>query len=286
VLRAADPLVGTGQVSTSGTPLLEVLDVYCTYRSGKRLTEAVRGVSLHLAEGETLGIVGESGSGKSTLLRAVVGLHRPSSGSLRLRGQALAPRAVRRSRSVRREIQLVFQNPDLSLNPRHTIDSILRRPVRLLRDDVPRSQERAVIDDLLDAVKLPPSVLERYPFELSGGQKQRVALARAFAARPSVLLCDEVTSSLDVSVQATILEMIADLSQRFRTAVLFVSHDLAVVRTIAHRAIVMQDGVIREEGTTTQLFADPKDEYTRELIAAIPDHRRASESPLLPLTRT
>ena len=281
-----DPLAVVDHVSPAATPLLEVLDLHCTYRSRKRTIEAVQGVSLDLAEGETLGIVGESGSGKSTLLRAVVGLHRPSSGSIRFQGQELAPRAVLRARNVRREIQLVFQNPDLSLNPRHTIDSILRRPVRVLRDDVPRSGEKAVIDDLLAAVKLPPSALGRYPFELSGGQKQRVALARAFAARPSILLCDEVTSSLDVSVQATILDLIADLSQRFRTAVLFVSHDLAVVRTIAHRAIVMQDGVIREEGVTNELFANPTDAYTRELISAIPDPRRVSEGPVLPLTRT
>jgi peptide/nickel transport system ATP-binding protein len=241
-----------------------------------------------LNEGETLGVVGESGSGKSTLLRAVAGLHPPSSGHITFMGEVLKPRAIQRSRTTRRQIQIVFQNPDLSLNPRHTIDSIIRRPIRLLRDDIPRSQEQDLIAELVDAVRLPASALKRYPFELSGGQRQRVALARAFAARPSVLLCDEVTSSLDVSVQATILDLIQDLSERLSAAVLFVSHDLAVVRTIAQRAIVMRDGVIREEGTTSELFANPTDEYTRELIAAIPDHLDAMDTQRAsrPLTRT
>src|SRR5207253_9989206 len=168
-----------------------------------------KGVSLVVHRAERVGIVGESGSGKSTLLRAIAGLHRPSQGSIRLRDVNLAPSAVKRPRSVRREIQLVFQNPDSSLNPRHTILDIVARPIRLFRDDVPRSREREVVQELLDAVKLPRGLLFRYPIELSGGQRQRVALARAFAAQPSLLLCDEVTSALDVSVQATILDLIA-----------------------------------------------------------------------------
>jgi peptide/nickel transport system ATP-binding protein len=257
--------------SEAGAPLLEVRNVSCAYGTGANAVLAVDDVSLELRSGETLGIVGESGSGKSTLLRAIIGLHRPSAGAVLLRGAVLTPRAVQRSRSVRREIQLVFQNPDLSLNPRHSVEAILRRPIRLLREDVPRSRERQVISELLDAVRLTSGVLGRYPFELSGGQRQRVAIARAFGARPSILLCDEATSSLDVSVQATILQLIADLSDEFETAVIFVSHDLAVIRTIAQRAIVMKDGVVRERGATRELFSTPRDEYTRSLIAAIPD---------------
>jgi peptide/nickel transport system ATP-binding protein len=247
--------------------LLSVSDVHCMY--GR--TEAVKGVSLVVHRAERVGIVGESGSGKSTLLRAIAGLHPPSAGSVALRGVELAPKAIKRSRSLRREIQLVFQNPDSSLNPRHTIFDIVVRPIRLFRDDVPRSGERAVVQELLDSVKLPTGLLYRYPAELSGGQRQRVALARAFAARPEVLLCDEVTSALDVSVQATILELIAELSEKTETAVIWVSHDLAVVRTIADRALVMKDGEVCEEGHTDELFVAAKHTYTKQLLAAIPE---------------
>jgi peptide/nickel transport system ATP-binding protein len=250
--------------------LLEVDGVWCEYR-GAGTTTVVKDVSFSIGPGQTLGIVGESGSGKSTLLRAIIGLHPPSAGSIRLRGKELPARAVRRPSSIRKDIQLVFQNPDSSLNPRQTVGEIVGRPIRLFRDDVPRSGERAAIEELLDAVKLPRGMRGRYASELSGGQKQRVALARGFAARPSLLLCDEVTSALDVSVQATILELLAELAESFETAVIFVSHDLAVVRTIATRALVMKDGEVREQGETERLFVSPQDPYTRELLSAIPD---------------
>jgi peptide/nickel transport system ATP-binding protein len=252
--------------------LLAVTDVRCMY--GRM--EAVKGVSLVVHRAERVGIVGESGSGKSTLLRAIAGLHRPSAGSITLRGVELAPTAVKRPRSVRRELQLVFQNPDSSLNPRHTIFDIVARPIRLFRDDVRRSGERAVVQELLESVKLPPGLLYRYPAELSGGQRQRVALARAFAAKPEILLCDEVTSALDVSVQATILELIAELSEQTNTAVIWVSHDLAVVRTIADRALVMKEGEVCEEGDTDELFAAAKHVYTQQLLAAIPELQTAA----------
>ncbi|MGH2450165.1 MAG: oligopeptide/dipeptide ABC transporter ATP-binding protein, partial [Candidatus Limnocylindria bacterium] len=229
---AARPAEVAALASAQEAPelLLEVVDVSCRY--AKATGQAVRNVSFDLVRGETLGIVGESGSGKSTLLRAITGLLPPTVGTIRLGGKQLAARAVKRPRSVRRELQIVFQNPDSSLNPRHTVFETVRRPIRLFRDDVRRVDERKAVLELIEAVKLPREVLHRYPVELSGGQKQRVALARAFAARPSVLLCDEVTSALDVSVQATIIELIAELSAEFGTAVVFVSHDLAVVRTI------------------------------------------------------
>ena len=251
--------------------LLEVESLWCEYKSLRGSTTVVKDVSFAIGPGQTLGIVGESGSGKSTLLRAVAGLHPPSAGSVRLRGKELAARAVKRAVSVRKDIQLVFQNPDSSLNPRQTVGEIVGRPIRLFRDDVPRSREREAIEELLDAVKLPRGMRGRYASELSGGQKQRIALARGFAARPSLLLCDEVTSALDVSVQATILELLAELAEKFETAVIFVSHDLAVVRTIATRALVMKDGEVREQGETERLFLSPQDPYTRELLSAIPD---------------
>ena len=259
------------QSANGRAPLLQVDDVWCEYKTLRGSSTVVKGVSFELVRGETLGIVGESGSGKSTLLRAVAGLHPPARGTIVLEGKELAARAVKRSRAIRKEIQLVFQNPDSSLNPRQTVGEIVGRPIRLFRDDVSRRDERTAVEELLDAVKLPRGMRGRYAAELSGGQKQRVALARGFAARPSLLLCDEVTSALDVSVQATILELLAELAVEFETAVIFVSHDLAVVRTIASRAIVMKDGEVREQGETERLFVSPQDPYTRELLSAIPD---------------
>ena len=258
-------------VSDAHGALLEVEHVWCTYGGARGSTAVVKDVSFAIAPGQTLGIVGESGSGKSTLLRAVVGLHPPSAGSIRLRGQELAPRAVRRPISIRKDIQLVFQNPDSSLNPRQTVGDIVGRPIRLFREEISRSGEREAVEELLDAVKLPRGLRGRYASELSGGQKQRIAIARGFAPRPSLLLCDEVTSALDVSVQATVLELLAELAEKFETAVIFVSHDLAVVRTIATRALVMKDGEVREQGETERLFVSPRDPYTRELLSAIPD---------------
>ncbi|MDQ4082515.1 MAG: ABC transporter ATP-binding protein [Actinomycetota bacterium] len=257
--------------AAASTPLLEVTDLWCEYRTRAGTKPVVKGVSLAIRPGETVGVVGESGSGKSTLLRAIAGLHPPSSGTIRLRGKDLAPTAVKRPRKIRRELQLVFQNPDSSLNPRHLVGDIVGRPIHLFREDVPRSEVKDAVAMLLEAVKLPASLAVRYPAELSGGQKQRVALARALAAQPSLLLCDEVTSALDVSVQATILELVADLACRFETAVIFVSHDLAVVRTVATRALVLKDGEVCEEAEIERLFAAPEHPYTRELLASIPE---------------
>ena len=273
---AARPVEASPLAAPEVSPesLLEVDEVWSQY--AKAPTPAVRGVSFEIASGETLGIVGESGSGKSTLLRAIVGLHPPTGGVIRFRGVPLAAQAVKRPRALRRELQIVFQNPDSSLNPRHTVFEIVRRPIRLFRDDVRHSGERAAVIELLESVKLPTGLLHRYATELSGGQKQRIALARAFAARPSLLLCDEVTSALDVSVQATIIELIAELAARFGAAVIFVSHDLAVVRTIAGRALVMKNGEVCEQGETERLFVAPTHPYTRELLAAIPELDRAA----------
>jgi peptide/nickel transport system ATP-binding protein len=266
-----EPLAGHELSLARGSEnrLLEVDDLWCDYKDAK--APAVKGVSFLVHLAERVGIVGESGSGKSTLMRAIAGLHRPTAGAMRLRDVNLPPLAVKRPRSVRKDIQLVFQNPDSSLNPRHAILDIVARPIRLFRDDVPRAGEREAVQELLDAVKLPRGLLYRYPIELSGGQRQRVALARAFAAKPSLLLCDEVTSALDVSVQATILDLIAELTEQTETAVIWVSHDLAVVRTIANRALVMRHGEVCEEGDTDQLFAAAQHPYTQELLSAIPE---------------
>lgn len=256
--------------------LLGLDSIVCHYPRAQRA--AVDGVSLAVAAGEVVGIVGESGSGKSTLLRAIAGLHGPTSGTMTFRGEPLPAALGRRSLALLGSIQLVFQNPETALNPRQSIADIMRRPLRLFRDDVGRTDELGVIRELLDAVKLPGQVLHRLPGELSGGQKQRVVLARAFAARPALLLCDEVTSALDVSVQASILELLAELIARTHVAVVFVSHDLGVVRTIAGRALVMRDASVCEEGTVEQLFSAPSHAYTRELLGAVAGGREGGEA--------
>jgi peptide/nickel transport system ATP-binding protein len=251
--------------------LLHVDCVSCFYGLRRRRFAAVQDVSFSLADAEVLGIVGLSGSGKSTLLRAIVGILDDYTGTISLRGEALAHRAVKRPRPVRRQVQIVFQDPASSLNPRHTVNQIIARAVHLFREDVPHDKIADVVAELLESVKLSRSFLPRYPSELSGGQQQRVAIARAFAARPSLLLCDEVTSALDVSVAATIIELLRDLTSKSGTAVLFVSHDLAVVRTLADRAIVMRDGKVCEQGSTEKLFCAPEHPYTIELLSSIPD---------------
>jgi len=248
---------------------LAVERLRCSY-AGRHGTVAVEDLSLEIAAGETLGLVGESGSGKSTLLRAIAGLHIPDEGRILFEGRPLAPTAVRRPRDVRRAIQIVFQHPDSSLNPRHSIARILERPLALFRPELGRRERRGVIHELLEDVRLDSGVLDRYPAELSGGQKQRIALARAFAAEPRLILCDEVVSALDVSVQASILELLARLAAERSTALLFVTHDLAVVRSIADRVTVMRAGRSCETAPTARLFTAPEHPYTRELLAAAP----------------
>jgi peptide/nickel transport system ATP-binding protein len=273
--RSSAALADSG--ATARGPILAVSELSCTYR-GRHDTLAVDGVSLEVAAGETLAVVGESGSGKSTLLRAIAGLHAPESGSVAFRGEALPPRAVKRSRELRQAIQIVFQNPHSSLNPRHTVGGILERPLSLFRPDLGRTARRERVLELLAEMRLDPGVLARYPSQLSGGQKQRVALARAFAVEPVLILCDEVVSALDVSVQASILELLANLARERGTALLFVAHDLAVVRSIADRVCVMRTGRIQEEGATVRVFQQPSHPYTRELLDAVPRPEAAATS--------
>jgi peptide/nickel transport system ATP-binding protein len=245
--------------------LLEVNRLSCFYEND---TAVVCDVSFSVESGETVAIVGESGSGKSTMLRAIAGLHDRWEGSIALQGVPLHPRVEKRPRRFRGDIQLIFQNPDSSLNPRHRVARIVERPIQLLQEHVSSGDRRARTRELLHAVKLPPSAGNRYPWELSSGQKQRIAIARAFAAQPVLLLCDEVTSALDVSVQATILNLIAELAEGSNAAVLFVTHDLAIARGIASRTLVVRDGVVVEHGITENLFSDPRHPYTRELLSA------------------
>lgn len=254
-----------------GDPLLQVADLWCEYGSRRHATPVVKGVSFDVAQAETLAIVGESGSGKSTLIRAIAGLHPRSGGIIRFEGQELADDAANRERLVRRDMQIIFQNPDMSLNPRHNVMSLIARPMQLFATELSRRDREASVRELLSQVNLPASMAQRHPGELSGGQKQRVAIARAFAADPKLILADEITSALDVSVQAAILSLLSALSAERGTSVVFVSHDLAVVRAVAHRAFVLEQGEVREMGAVDQLFDSPEHPYTRELVNAIPN---------------
>jgi peptide/nickel transport system ATP-binding protein len=249
-------------------PLLIVDQLELVYR--RATVKSVDQVSFRLRDGERLGIVGESGSGKSSILKMIVGLVAPTDGYMRFGNTRLDGLAIDRPRALCRDIQLIFQNPDASLNPRHTIRQILTRPLVAFRHEIAARDREAVIRDGLERVRLPAALIDRLPGDLSGGQRQRIAIARAFLARPRLLLCDEVTSALDVSVQATILQMIAELSAESGVAVILVSHDLALVRTMADRTIVMRHGRIVEQQGSDALFVDPQTDYTRELIAAIP----------------
>ncbi|WP_067682170.1 dipeptide ABC transporter ATP-binding protein [Nocardia miyunensis] len=230
-------------------------------------------VSLRVAPGRTHAIVGESGSGKTTALRVAMGLTEPTSGAVRFDGRDIAGMSWRRIRPLRQRFQLVHQNPFASLDPRFTVrESVIEPLVSFRVGD--RTQRRSRAAELLDQVALPRTFLDRLPAELSGGQRQRVAIARALALRPDVVLLDEPVSALDVSVQEQILDLLTDLQQGLGLTYLFVSHDLAVVARIAHTVSVFEKGRVVETGSTTAIFHDPTDDYTRRLLAAIPGRRR------------
>ncbi len=234
---------------------------------------AVDAVELTVTEGMRLGLVGESGSGKSTLLRLLGALDRPTSGSVRFRGTDLGPLPESRLGFLRSAVQVVFQDPRSSLDPRMRVDHIVAEPLRsrLLRQrpDVPTDIGRRVAQ-VLDEVGLPAQSARRYPHEFSGGQRQRIAIARALAPRPQVLLADEPVSALDVSVRAQVLNLLNDLVSQHGLTMVFVSHDLEVVRHVCNQVAVMRAGQIIERGPAAQVYARPQNDYTRELLAAIP----------------
>ncbi len=276
--RASQALTpaSTGAAVGPGVPppgaadtLMAVHDLVASYGKAAHKQTVLHGVSFALAPGECLAVVGESGSGKSTLGRCIVGLHRPDAGDIALGGQRLARFATERSRAERQTIGIVFQNPDRSLNPREAIGDALARPLRLFGLVGPTGERRQALE-ILGRVRLPAAVLYRYPRELSGGEKQRVAIARALAAHPSLLICDEITSSLDVSIQAAIMEVLGELRKEGLT-LLFITHNLALVNSIADRVLVLEAGEIREVGETSEVIGRPTHRYTRELLAAAPD---------------
>ncbi|HEX9426150.1 MAG TPA: dipeptide ABC transporter ATP-binding protein [Candidatus Polarisedimenticolia bacterium] len=258
-------------------PLLEVRDLVKHYpiRRGllARVTGAVRavdGVSLTIGPGETLALVGESGSGKTTTGRCILRLVDPTSGSIRFDGVdflALPPRALRR---MRRQIQVIFQDPYGSLNPRMRVGTIVREPLDIHRIGANRRERDGMVADLLARVGLEPAAMRRYPHEFSGGQRQRIGVARALAPRPKLIIADEPVSALDVSVQAQVINLLTDLQEEFGIAYLFIAHDLAVVERIADRVAVMYLGKLAEEAGVEEIFKTPLHPYTRALLQAIP----------------
>ncbi len=259
--------------ASTPAPILSLTAVSAGYR--KRMV--VHDITLQVAPRECLALVGESGSGKTTLARSVAGLHSDRTGEITLNGKALAQSARNRPREQRRTIQYVFQNPYGSLNPRRTIGHIIRQPLELFDRGTKAEIDRKV-DEMLDRVSLAASYAGRYPEQLSGGERQRVAIARALVCDPSVLVCDEVTSALDVSVQAAIVELLAALQRDLGLAMLFVTHNLPLVRSIAQRVAVMSQGRIIELGDVDQVLEAPNDAYTRRLLSDTPSLEVALET--------
>lgn len=251
--------------------LLEVTDLRLRYPSrGIRNTapEVLRGVSLDILPGETLGLVGESGSGKTTIGRTVLGLARPTGGSIHFDGRDITNLSPRERRRLAGDIQVVFQDPYTSLNPALQIADILAEP--LIAQGTDSREARRSVGQLLDRVGLPANAAERYPREFSGGQRQRVAIARALALKPRLIVCDEPVSALDLTTQTRVLDLFIELQRSTGVAYLFITHDLAVVRHISHRVAVMYRGELVETGSTAEVTGNPANDYTRNLLLAAP----------------
>ncbi len=255
--------------------LLEVKDLkkYFPVRSGvfRRVTghvKAVDGVSFSIDPGETLAIIGESGSGKSTVAKTIIGIHRATDGSIRLDGEEITDPSTEQVKRMRSRMQMVFQDPTSSLNPRRSIRQSLMVPLKA--QGMPKSERIDRISELLEIVDLNDEYLYKYPHELSGGQKQRINIARAIAIEPEILLLDEPTSALDVSVQAKIIQLLEDLQDDLGLTYLFITHDLSLVRNVADETAVMYLGEFQEKGDTERVFKAPKHPYTRALLSSIP----------------
>lgn len=259
-------------------PLLAVTGLDCGYGVlrgrgllARRQPEiVVRDISFTVGPREVVALVGESGSGKTTIARAVAGLPAATKGEILFEGRNIAVPVERRPQEVRREIQFVFQNPDASLNPRRRVGSILGRPLKFFFGLSGRAREQR-IEELLADVHLDPGYARRFAAQLSGGERQRVAIAQALAAEPKLILCDEIVSALDVSVQASILDLLRELQAKRDVAYLFIAHDLAVVRWLAHRVLVLYRGHVMEAGTADEVFSAPFDPYTETLLRSVPE---------------
>ncbi|WP_121833093.1 ABC transporter ATP-binding protein [Streptomyces sp. S1] len=266
-----DGPVGTPpeKASPEGEVLLEAIGLRREFGRGKRTVTAVDDASLTVRAGETLGVVGESGSGKTTLGRMLVRLLDPTGGRLRYGGAEIGALSERELRPYRRELQMVFQDPVASLNPRRSVGESIADPLRTAGErDERRIRDR--VRELLDRVGLDPDRYEAYPHEFSGGQRQRVGIARALAAEPRIVVCDEPVSALDVTTQAQVTALLAELQAELGLGLVFIAHDLAVVRQVSDRVAVMRDGRIVEQGTVEEVYGTPRDPYTRQLLAAVP----------------
>jgi peptide/nickel transport system ATP-binding protein len=262
---------------TGVAPLLHVESLRATFGHRDSEVVAAADVTFAMDMGQCLALVGESGSGKTTIARCIVGLHRPAGGKLSFDGRLLEPLARQRSKEERRRIQIVFQNPYESLNPRHTVEETIKSAALFFRR-IGRGEARREVNDLLSKVRLPERIARRYPAELSGGERQRVAIARALAAQPDLLVCDEVTSALDVSVQAAVLELLNELRSDLGLTLLFITHDLGVVASVADRVLVLQEGAVRERGSTAAILTAPGHDYTRRLPSSAPSLSRTGSS--------
>ncbi|MFE3324900.1 ABC transporter ATP-binding protein [Streptomyces sp. NPDC059176] len=259
-------------------PIIEVRGLYQHYPLTRGIlfrkqvgeVKAVDGVDLDLFPGETLGIVGESGCGKSTLARLLVNLERPTAGAIRFKGEDITKLSGRAMKAVRRNIQMVFQDPYTSLNPRMTVGDIIGEPFEIHPEAAPKGDRRRKVQELLDVVGLNPEYINRYPHQFSGGQRQRIGIARGLALRPEVIVADEPVSALDVSVQAQVVNLMDRLQQEFGLAYVFIAHDLSIVRHISDRVGVMYLGRIVEIGGEAEIYDHPTHPYTQALLSAVP----------------
>ncbi|WP_241653465.1 ATP-binding cassette domain-containing protein [Propioniciclava flava] len=258
-------------MSAQDQSLLTVQDLHVSFPGrGWRAQpkEVLKGINLDVRPGETLGLVGESGSGKTTIGRAILGLAPVASGSIRFDGEEIVHANPRRRRELARDIQVIFQDPYTSLNPSLTIGDTLSEP--LLAQGLSRDEARSHVAELLTSVNLPADAADRLPREFSGGQRQRVAIARALAIKPRLIVCDEPVSALDLTTQRTVLDLLLKIQRETGVALLFISHDLAVVRAMSHRVAVIHRGLIVEFGQADVVTSDPTDPYTQRLLLAAP----------------
>ena len=236
----------------------------------KKVFKAVDDVSFQLARGKTLGVVGESGSGKSTVGLTLMRLHQATAGTVRFDGTDLLQLSTHDFRAYKRRIQIIFQNPYASLNPRFTVGQVLTEPMMLHGIGATADDRRAMAQDLLARVGLPAAAYHKYPYQFSGGQRQRIAIARCLTMKPDILICDEAVSALDVSVQAQVLNLLQDLQDDFGLSYIFISHDLSVIKHMSDQVMVMQNGKVVEQNTSDAIYSDPQTDYTRRLLSAIP----------------
>ncbi|MGW6915778.1 ABC transporter ATP-binding protein [Kitasatospora sp. NPDC054939] len=259
-------------------PILEVKDLVKHYPLTQGIllkkqvgaVKAVDGVSFQLQRGETLGIVGESGCGKSTLAKVLMNLERATAGQVLFKGEDITRLSGAALKAVRRNIQMVFQDPYTSLNPRMTVGDIIGEPFEIHPEVAPKGDRRKAVQDLLDVVGLNPEYINRYPHQFSGGQRQRIGIARGLALKPEVIICDEPVSALDVSVQAQVINLLEQLQSEFELSYMFIAHDLSIVRHISDRVGVMYLGKLVEIGTEDQIYAFPTHPYTQALLSAVP----------------